>query len=520
MTISERWEDARLSFFKARIRHLINDEKWLEALTAVIDLAQWCERRETDSETWLELIITATRIVGHLQEPSEYRAFLAHFGDPFLGDGARPPRRLLDAFASIADHADLDVMIDIGQWLTDARPAWPLGPYLVAHFRELRDATDRQRQSTLEVAERFDLAGQRARRSELEDWEFHCRLRQGALLLTSGADRSRGRELLGDLDWTRLFAVEELWMAVALASSSRWSDRLRAMDIILDLHHAISSARPRYRDLRLDDLRRAASTIFKLAGLYLPEAEDRRLQEISETLFSGPRQKRWNNYLQARRQLSKVAALPIDQVDDVEDLLKKLEAVYPERWTEVAQRFRLLRSGWTGTYRSSRSVPTTRHRSLRLPIADAIAETVSLLKKEETDTEEFTSELRVALSHLNESLELVEPGGDGAAARPVALVWSALFEADVDLQLHSDALITLAELHTAVAPPPSYGWWTLAAHLYNAALPEAAEIIAFSALASRQSGDEATRDFVVQRTFQRAVDTQNAATANRWLQAL
>ena len=530
MSFASRWENARRRVYEARVRNLVDDEKWESALTAVIDYAQWAQDRIDDPQIWLHLTVTATEIVGHLEDHAEYRAFLVHYAAPFLGDGEQPEAELLDALASIADHAEPTVMVPIGRWLTDARPRWPLGPYLVGHFSSLLDAKNGGARAST-VATQFQMAAERADRAELEHWNLHARLRLGSYLLTTGCDRLRGRELLGEIDWTRLDPTEQLWMAVSLASSAQWTDRLRAMDIVLDLHRAVSIARPRYRSLQLRDLRRAASTIFKLAGLHLPEAESRRLEELSEALFRGDDRRQWKNFLQSRRQLSKVASLPLDQSDQVFTLLRKLSSVYPRRWKPATRRFRVLHEAWNGTYEATDSVPSRRHNDARMPIADAIAEIVSTLSGTSDDglnpedrqlTDDLSDRIEEQIRRLHDAVSELQPDGDGQAARPIALVWPKLLELHpiVDLEDFETQLTGLAKRYAAVAPAPSYGWWALAARLYEAGLDETAQIIASQALVTDENTDQELQEYVASRVLAHAIQEQDTSRARRWIDVL
>lgn len=522
MSIASRWEQARRGAYQARIHNLTDNEKWSEALTAVIDFAQWAQGRIDDTEFWLHLTVQATEIVGHLDDSSEYRAFLVHFADPFLGDERTPPPELLEALASISDHADPAVMISVGRWLTDARPKWPLGPYLIAHFTEWLERRNRPDGASITesqgrtAADQFQLAAERAGRAGLEAWRLHARLRQGSHLLITGTDRARGRAILGDIDWTQLQPTEQLWMAVSLASSGHWSDRVRAMDIILDLHRAVANARPRYRRLNPRDLRRAAATIFKLAGLHLPESESRRLDELSQALFRGDDRRQWKNFLQSRRKLSKVAALPLDQSDEVFTLLDKLSAVYPQRWQPTTRRFRILHEAWSGAYASTEAVPSPRRSDARLPIADAISALIAALGNADADL------IGDHLRRLVDVLAKVETNGDAGSTRPIALVWPRLFQAgsEVDLDDLKPDLTLLAQRYAAIAPAPSYGWWTLAARLFEAGLDDAAEAIAEQALASDEDGDAALQRYVATRIFQSSIKTHDPQGLRRWIDAL
>lgn len=524
--MKQRWYNAKIKRHRRRLDRLIEDGEWSRALTAVIDFAQWADGKITDADVWLEMTVSATRIVAHLDDPAEYRAFLVHFASPFLGDDQRPRRELLGALADIADQVDPTVMMSIGRWLVDARSRWALGPYLVGHFGELAHRQRQLDEPVRRVAEHFELAARRGEQAGEHRWALHARLRHAALLITSGEDRRTGHEILAQLDWSKLLPVEQLWMVVALAASPYWTDRLRSMDILLDLHRAVSAARPRVRRLTSEDLRRGASTVFRLAGLDLPEAEERRLQQLSDTLFGGDERREWDNFLRSRRRLSDVAGLPFDESEKVVGLLEKLQQVDPDRWQPVMERFRILRAGWLGDYHADRSAPSAHGRSRRLPVTDAIARLLDVLAANGggDDAKQATVEqLEPPLERLLEALEGLQAADDAAAARPVALVWPRLLSVASRLPLPQlePKLIALARLHTSMGVPPGYGWWTLAAHLYDADLQQVAIIVADCALTAGSEGtDEQLRGYVASRAFRRAVDRQDPAAARRWLDAL
>lgn len=523
MSLRNRWRTTRIRRYRKRIESLIDDGQWAPALTAVIDFAQWAEGNIDDAEVWLDMTISATRIVGHLKDPAEYRAFLTHFADPFLGDEERPRPELLKAFAGISEHVEPAVMRSIGRWLSDARPRWPLGPYLIAHFREIDDSSDVDADIDA-AATQFGIAAQRAEAIDERHWQLHAELRRGALLLTSGHARRQGRDILGQLNWSELRPEEQLWMAVALANSPQWTDRLRSIDIVLDLYDAVSRARPSHRHLKLRDLRRAASTLFKLAGLNLPEAESRRIAQLSETLFDGPRREKWSDFLEARQRLSELASLPFDESSKAQALLDELSAVHPERWQPATRRFQILEAGYRGTYRANDNTLSANGRDHRLPIADRVAELLDMLAIDDASRVEIDSdEVATAIDDLNDVLDGLSVDGDGAAARPVALVWPRLLDvaSHLDVDALSSRLTMLARHHTTLAPPPTYGWWNLSAHLYDAAFDDAADVVATTALsADRQRADETLRGEVATRAFERAVENRDTANARRWLDEL
>lgn len=513
MSLSQRWQQARLRFYRGRIRHFIDDQKWSEALAAIIDFAQWAQDRIDDAQVWVNLTVAATEVVAHLDDPGEYRAFLEHFASPFLGDPKRPRPQILEAFADIAEDADPAVMIAVGRWLTDARPHWPLGPYLMGHYGE-ELALDGGPPGG-DIARYFERAARRARRNDLSQWQGHAELRAGAFLINHGADPGRGRQILGGLDWTQLTPPDQLWMARALSSSPEWTDRLRAMDILLDLHRALQSVQPGYQSLRRRHLQQAALAIFKLAKLDLPELEERRQRELSDALFTGPAHRQWQEFLKARRQLSALANRPLSDRDEALALLDQLATTDGDRWAVAAQSLRILAAGRQGEYGPSQNVPRRQTHSERLPLVDATAALLAALQSDPLDTESVSDALeRLLARHAGSS-------DDPASLRPIALLWTPIVERAPLLceAGFADELRQLARAYAASAPPPSFGWWALAAQLYNAQLPEAAAPIAARARASGPSANRNLRQFVARQALRQALDNRDARQAKRWLKA-
>ncbi len=515
MTLTERWSTHRLKVRLTAVRYALHEDKNPElALTALIDTARWCQGRFETPAVWLELILLATEVAIYLDKPGEYHAFLEYFGETGLPDDPRPPRELFDTLQERHRDISPDNLHGVGVWLRDLRPTWPLGPYLIGHALSHR-ALARH----LDAAEAFAQAARRAERAGDDTWAAHCRLRQGSTLLTTGAQVSQGRQILGKLDWSRLGPRDRLWMSVALSSSPRWTDRVRALDILLDLHRAISRARPDHRTLRLTDLRRGAARVFKMAGLTLPEIEAERLEEVSHTFFSGEERQRWLGHLSARQQLSRVASLPMDQAEEVFPLLDKLAAIYPDRWRPAKEGFRVLSRAWTGHHDPTAGTPGPRRRDPRLPVVDGVGRVLALLAPHQNTR---LQDLLDALATLNNTLSTLKDHDDGADLRPIALIWPRLLEstASPDQPGLPEALATLATHYARNAPPPGYGWWPLAAHLFQAGFPGAATPIAEAALDHAPHRRDSISRFVARSRFQEAVETTDAPTARRWLDAL
>jgi hypothetical protein len=511
MGVRKRWAEHRLLTRLTAVRAALYEEKTPEiALTALIDTARWCEGRFEDPSTWLDLVLLATEIAVYLESSGEYHAFLEYFGETGLGDEDTPPRELIETLKKRHREISPDSLLGVGRWLRDVRPAWALGPYLMGHALSQPALGD-----SFGSADAFDQAARRARRASEDAWEVHCRLRQGSVLLTTSSNVAAGRAILGSLDWNRLGPLDRLWMAVALSSSPRWTDRVRALDILLDLHRAIRRARPDHRELRLQDLRHGAATVFKMAGLHLPEIEAQRLDEVSHTFFVGDEQRRWLGHLNARQQLSRVASLPMEQSEEVLPLLDKLAAIYPERWRPAAEAFRILATAWGGTHVASEAAPALRRRSRRLPVVERVAELLDLLAP---DRQTSLTDLTSSLASLNATLQTLSHD-DGAGTRPLALIWPRLLESTASPSQPElpELLVALARHHVQLSPPPACGWWTLSAHLFQGGWHGAAHVIAEAALHTQPEQQGQIPGFVARQMFQSAIDVRDTSRANRWI---
>lgn len=526
MSLFQSLSDARLRFLQSRIEELIEAEKYSEALTAVIDLANWCRGRNLEQTVWTDLLLWATKIAAHLDDPGEYRAFLAHFDILLLGTSPEPSGPLLAALLEIQSQSSPALMIDLGRWVQDSRPGWALGPYVKGHFLE-KKLRNREESSTKdgptanrsegelqECAQAFKTAIQRAEAAGQKEFALHLRLRAGAFLLTSQFDPEGGRELLHQIDWAALHPEDQLWMAIAMASSHLWTDRVRAMDILLDLHWGVDRALPEFRHLRLHDLRHGAATIFKLAALYMPEAEEQRLEELLDTLFHGPEKEQWAGYLQARKQLSKAANLPLEQTGDVQRLLDKLTRVYPHRWRSSSQEFEILLAGLDGSYNPRAGLPGPRTRARRLPVIDRLASALQAFQPDSIATLEVRTE---TIDKLLESLRELSPQEDLLSARPLAILWPRLLS---QAQEHRRQILELAQEHHRLGTRPSYGWWLLSAHLFEAQQDEAGELIAARALSSDGPLANEIARFAASKAFHFAARSGNLEAMRRWLPLL
>ncbi len=503
MSLSQRWQRRRFERFQRRIQKHIDAGQWSRALAGVIDAAQWATDRIADPTLWMDLIVTATSLLPHLDDPAEYRAFLDHFAIPFFGDRLVAPR-WLQALADLSDDVDPASMVTLGRWLADALPDSPLGPYIAAHFRpaDHRDAAA----TTADLEE----ALRRARHLNATPWVDHLQLRLASHLIATGDHRRRGRSLLTSLTWSRLAPRDQLHMALALASCPHWTDRLRAMDILLDIHRARSTAQPGYGDLSDRRLHDTAAAVFKFASLDLPPAESHRLRELIDTLFIPQDRPPWRQFLDARRRLHDLSDHGFDGLPQALDELRPLDD--DPTWTPLFQRLQLLHAGWHRAYPGDDSLPARQRRSQRFPIADAVAQLLH-------STDDTTPPPPALLTRLADALEALDTSGDGAASRPVALFFARLIEDRPPLTSdHLPPLTTIASRYARLGPTPSFGWWQLAAHLFAMDQPTLARPFATRALsAPRPDTADKLYAFVVDSMLQLAISHRDLTIARRWM---
>ncbi|TXD39695.1 hypothetical protein FRC96_06640 [Lujinxingia vulgaris] len=510
MSLRDRFDEARASYFASRQRQLRQRELWADALATLVDEADWLVRRGEASERWPELLVEATEVAANLDDLAEYRAFLHHFGDRLLPEGPGAETRLWDALKPLEDLNHAATLQALGAWLTLARPDSAAGPYLEAHA--LEESSHLTSGDRLRADQAFALAARRARHSRphAEDdhppLQIHCELRRGALSLNSGLNRSAGQQALGQLNWSALSRTEQLWMAHALTHSERWIDRVRVIDLLLDaLRDRPDTVAPPQGQ---EELRAIARELLGNAPLQLHPTERERLPDLIATLFDEAECAHWQRHIEARERLQHLASAPIPKPDTVEEAtaaLDRLALDAPARWRPVAQHAAMLLS----PAESLANSPVPAERDPLSHFYATLAETLANLAQGHRG--------EGLLHPLNAAARALED--DTGALRALALLWPRLLEQP---ELTSDEallpeLVDLASQH-ARGPSPSYGWWALAAHLYRVGLPTCALPLAERA---RQNGDPSERDdifyYVKSSTLKEAASRRDAALATTWL---
>ncbi|RVU44169.1 hypothetical protein EA187_11525 [Lujinxingia sediminis] len=509
MSLRDRFDEARASYFASRQRQLRQRGLWTDALDTLVDEADWLSRRAPGSSRWPDLLMEATEVAANLDDLTEYRAFLRHFADHVLPEGPGTDTRLWDALKPLEDLKHAAALEVLGSWLTLARPESATGPYLEGHAIEGRHATpdDRRR-----ADQAFALAAHRAELATTQDpaeygrLQRHCELRRGALSLNTGLDRRATQTPLGHLNWSMFSRAEQLWMAHALTHSERWIDRVRVIDLLLDALRETPDRTASAQDP--DELRTIARELLSNAPLQLHPAELERLPELIATLFDETECAHWQRHLQARERLQHLVSSPLQKTDaaaEVKATLERLALDAPSRWQPVAQHAAMLLT--RTEHHPDSPVPINRD-----PLAEyyaTLSETLASLDREHPPAG--------LLGRLNAAARALED--DTGALRALALIWPELLEqtsADSRARLLPE-LLDLASLH-ARGPSPSYGWWALAAHLYRAGLPGCA--LPFAERARQEGSRSAKEDiifYVKSKTLKEAASRRDAALARSWL---
>lgn len=510
MSLRDRFDEARASYFASRQRQLRQRELWADALATLVDEADWLARRAEASDRWPELLIEATEVAANLDDLAEYRAFLRHFGDHLLPEGPGAEARIWDALKPLEELNHAPTLQALGAWLTLARPDSAAGPYLEGHALEA--SSHLASRDRLRADQAFALAARRARasephaREERPQLQRHCELRRGALSLNSGLNRSAGQQALGQLNWSAFSRTEQLWMAHALTHSERWVDRVRVIDLLLDALRDRPDTGTPGQDL--EDLRAIARELLGNAPLQLHPVELERLPDLIATLFDEAECAHWQRHLKTRERLQHLVSAPLQKLDtagEANATLERLALDAPSRWQPVAQHAAMLLSPAESLANSP--VPAERD-----PLAHFYATLADTLAK---------------LTHAHHLAGLLDPlsaaaralADDTGALRALALLWPRILEQP---EITSDEallpeLVDLASQH-ARGPSPSYGWWALAAHLYRAGLPACALPFAERA---RQNGDDSERGdifyYVKSETLKEAASRRDAALATTWL---
>ncbi|RAL21707.1 hypothetical protein DL240_12700 [Lujinxingia litoralis] len=500
MSLSDRLNQARASYFAARHRHLRERGAWADALASLVDEASWIANHPAPSSRWVEILMEATEIAAHLEDASEYRAFLNFFADHLLGTGEAREQALLDALGELHDLSQPRALEELGSWLAVARHTWPLGPYLKAHGLEQRPDTNLHL-----VLEALESAARRAEAGAQPRFARHCRMRQAALRLTCGQERHLAYPVLNRLNWAELDLQEQLWMAHALTFSERWIDRVRAIDMLLDLNRL--HARNEAPGITAEMLQESARGLLRRAPLHLHRIEAERLPELLDALVVPDQRAHWQHHLEARQALQSLVDAPLDTATSIEQARAHLDALYamePERWGPAARSFGMLFAP-----PSSEASPALASTNVIARFYLALTDTLHAL--------DAHANPGVALDRLNASCAAL--GEERTSLRVLALLWPRLFEHLDRPQLVAlaDPLEHLAAYHS-LGPTPSYGWWTLAAHQYARGLDASGFLTAERARQEPVHGVDADIfNYVKSKTLKNAASRRDAALSARWL---
>jgi len=472
------------------------NDRWERAGARLERLADTLHEHELSDDGWCELVIATLTCAANADDTAlAARTITGHGRHASACDGWADE---LGGVLRIAHTLGrLELGRQLGELLTSYFPALPHGPYAAAHFGELTanrsggvPAVDRR----TDIARQFEIAATRFDDAGDEPSARHCRLRAGACLLVDGTAPAEGRRLLETVPVAQLRAADRLWYAGAMARSPGWLDRVRAADTLLDLAEAVRSAKPEARRLEAEDVRRLTDGLLSTLGPVVHPMERDRLEELLDAVH-GDESSDLRHRLDVQAALENVVASPIDETTR-------------ERLAEV---------GGDALLATCRALvdASLGHAVPRPDDGDEPAAWGVVAVLEATRFGDAYAVVE-ALDELATRVASSRVRRDGL--RPLGLLWPAVLGDDVVVETAADALADLAAIHAARGPRPSYGWYALAANLFDRRLDRAAAACVRRALLDGEP-DDPTTDTALARAVSWAVRNAPEPRMQWWLEA-
>ena len=486
-----------------------------EALHHLMIIARHAANEPISADAWRPLLARATHD-GVLAGAGEALAELVEQYVTVAWPEGESLGVIAEATRVASTTSQLAAAAGVGEALSRAYPAHPLGPLLAAHFDErLALAEEDLSHGRARVrAERFERASSLAERADMPELARRCAMRAGAALMLGGVDTERGRALMRTLEARDLSPDELLWYAVGMSRSSFWLDRVRAADAIDTLAEASASTRPGSTSVPSDTLEAMTRWMLTQDVFALQPAEEDRLAALVERTLPEDAREAANQTLALRAQadLARHTALA-DSSEFAASLGERADQIGGP-WRDASLAFDALRHRSNGE--SALPLPW-RPWLLFARHADAL-----LAAHTADDHDAIHDALDAVLADLSDDEKLAQ-----ASARPLAVAWPALLDRlssrprdDAEAQRQEALRARLRPaltLWASASPTPGNGWWLFAAHTLRAKLPEAAEVLATRAVRGQGDVDPAVRDFVVGRLTAWAIDSGDRASMLKWL---
>ncbi len=540
------WASAQIEVRLRWIDRVIEEQNWQGAAQAIVGLARHMTTLELSAKAWQEIVTLGVTACLRANE----RGMLAELCEGYLWMGwsgkqdDAMPWGMAQVCASLGAKVDARMAAQLGDLLAKMYPAFALGPYLSAHYREQYALLDGVNASALSAnIWRFQRAATLATQSGHEDFARHCLLRQGVCGLLSESAPSESRKLLKTLDVEALSPQERLWYALGMAHSEFWLDRVRGADVLDDLTTQVTTHQPgeAARVLSMEVLRQGLEWMIGRERGAMQAAELDRIRGVIALIYQGDeRGESLEELLELREVLASERGAALDESGELLWRLWQRSDVMGDGWRESTRAARVLRAC---------VLEEQGRENLRLPEPEAPWLEVSHLSGvllescQEDDHEQVEDMLRAIRDVVAKTSHHTQALRPFFAALPGLLDWwsrlvpsekkrrrlldrlqgqerEALLE-DVAIYERLGEMISriVQAMMARHVPQPSYGWWLLGAHLVEHQLFEAAQPVVRSALASRHVVDEKLQAHVMGHMLYWASAKQSdPVVMRRWLE--
>lgn len=543
-------------------RHLEHGE-YLGALRALLSLASFMTGLDVSATSWRAVLLEGVRcglVSGEsslLEELVEHYFWLGWTGS--ARGGSEQPWSVLALCRELDDEVFLRAGVTLGAALMRQYPRSPIGPYLSSHYNEIellsrRTRTGGSRDDGLGIA--FQRVRQLAIQCEASPaFIEHVTLREGAQKLLYQKEIKEGRALLKGLDFDLLSVRGRLWYALAMTRSSYWLDRVRGLDALDALAAQVRGVGHSPGEVALDvpSIHHGLEWVLYQEMGVAQEAELDRLRGVVFELYPSASSEReaMLGLVELSGILSGDGSISLEDSGDLlERLWQKSQAMRDDGWTRHIMAARLMRAHLLAEPGRER--------------LGTLAEDASGQKKGLATSVNHALSLLHACRHgsLEEVLSTIEAWLDDASDR--AFSWSAqevkpcfgvlpaclerleretpkkpkkreLAAPDADqdelLRAFDDATARhemlsnactklLEKLLSGATTAPSYGWWSLGAHLVQHQLFEVAGDVVKLAREQREEVDPAMEHYVMGSMLAWASARQHdPVTMMYWLEA-
>ena len=280
---------ARLQWLLGRIGLIGADSTPDQAATLHLDLMRFCAAHAVGEEAWREVLGVALGAAIQAEDAVFLDEFFGHY--LWLGWSGKSSQQmpyvlLLDLLEAVESGRRWARGVHLGRLIQQHYPALAIGPYAIAHCKEV-EASRPGHAVSRRIVQDFERAHTLAQRAGEEAFARHIKLRENLHRLKHGVGASKARRALKALGTTEMSPAMMLWYAEGMMHSEFWLDRVRALDMLDDLARDVMDLRPSpaREQVHLETLKELADRLLHHVGpKRLHQTEEDRLVALLETL--------------------------------------------------------------------------------------------------------------------------------------------------------------------------------------------------------------------------------------------